>query len=257
MIYAAGEGRRLRPLTETTPKALVDFGGVPLIERVAGNLVAAGAHRLIVNAHYLAGQVAAWAASAPGRLGVPVLVSREDEVSPHPLDTNGGLARARPLFEAEAPFLLHNCDVATEVDLAAMYRAHVEGEAGDGRLATLAVAERRTTRPLLVDCEGVCGRANRTEGWELVARPPSGGVEGARAYGFCGIHVLSPRAFERFGAGRVRSIMEAYMEWIRDGEHIGVFDMTKVAWFDIGTPERLAAARRALAAPASAGSVRA
>ena len=257
MIYAAGEGRRLRPLTETTPKALVDFGGVPLIERVAGNLVAAGAHRLIVNAHYLAGQVAAWAASAPARLGVPVLVSREDEVSPHPLDTNGGLARARPLFEAEAPFLLHNCDVATEVDLAEMYRAHVEGEAGDGRLATLAVAGRDTTRPLLVDCDGVCGRANRTEGWELVARPPSGGAEGARAYGFCGIHVLSPRAFERFGAGRVRSIMEAYMEWIRDGEHIGVFDMTDVAWFDIGTPERLAAARRALAAPASAGSVRA
>ena len=76
MIFAAGEGRRLRPLTETTPKALVDFGGVPLLERVAGNLVTAGAHRVIVNAHYLADRIEAWAASARSRLGVPVVVSR-------------------------------------------------------------------------------------------------------------------------------------------------------------------------------------
>ncbi|WP_419950951.1 sugar phosphate nucleotidyltransferase [Candidatus Palauibacter sp.] len=64
MIFAAGEGRRLRPLTETMPKALVDFGGAPLVERVAANLVSAGAHRIIVNAHYLADRIEAWAASA-------------------------------------------------------------------------------------------------------------------------------------------------------------------------------------------------
>ena len=247
MIFAAGEGRRLRPLTETTPKALVDFGGVPLVERVAENLVAAGAHRIIVNAHYLAERVEAWAAAAGDRLGVPVVVSREDGVSQKPLDTNGGLFHAARLFEAEGPFLLHNCDVVTGIALGAMYRAHVEGAARDGRLATLAVAERTTSRPLLVDGEGVYGRANRTEGWEVAARPPASGGA-ARACGFAGIHVLSERVFARSGAGEVRSIMASYMDWIGEGERVGVFDATGVPWHDIGTPERLAAARRAFGA---------
>ncbi|WP_428278668.1 sugar phosphate nucleotidyltransferase [Candidatus Palauibacter sp.] len=249
MIFAAGRGRRLRPLTDATPKALVDFGGVPLLERVAGNLVAAGAHRLIVNAHYLAEQVAAWAEASS--LGVPVFVSREDEESPAPLDTSGGLFHARSLFEGREPFLLHNCDVATDVDLAALYRAHVEGEARDGRLATLAIAERGTSRPLLVDGRGVCGRANRDEGWEVVAREPSSADE-AREYGFCGIHAIAPRVFERYAEGGVFSIMDSYMDWIGDGEHVAVFDATGAAWYDIGTPERLDAARRAFGASASA-----
>ncbi|WP_420633944.1 nucleotidyltransferase family protein [Candidatus Palauibacter sp.] len=250
MIFAAGKGRRLRPLTDTTPKALIDFGGVPLMERVAGNLVAAGAHRVIVNAHHLAHQVAEWAAASP--LGVPVAVSREDEVSPAPLDTSGGLFHAGPLFEAEAPFLLHNCDVATAVDLAALYHAHVEGAARDGRLATLVVAERATTRPLLVDGDGVVGRANRTEGWEVIARAPSRAGE-TGAYGFCGIHVLSERVFERSAEGGTFSIMDSYMDWIGDGERVGVFDATGTPWYDIGTPERLAAARRAFAAGSATG----
>ena len=249
MIFAAGRGRRLRPLTDATPKALVDFGGVPLLERVAGNLVAAGAHRLIVNAHYLAGQVAAWAEASS--LGVPVFVSREDEESPAPLDTSGGLFHARSLFEAREPFLLHNCDVVTEVDLAALYRAHLEGEARDGRLATLAIAERETSRPLLVDGRGAYGRANRSEGWEVIAREPSSAHE-AREVGFCGIHVISPRVFERYAEGGVFSIMDSYMDWIGDGEHVGAFDATGAAWYDIGTPERLDAARRAFGVAAGA-----
>ena len=249
MIFAAGRGRRLRPLTDAMPKALVDFGGVPLLEHVAGNLVAAGAHRLIVNAHYLAEDVAAWAEASS--LGVPVFVSREDEESPAPLDTSGGLFHARSLFEAREPFLLHNCDVVTEVDLAGLYRTHLEGEARDGRLATLAIAERETSRPLLVDGRGVYGRANRDEGWEVVAREPSGADE-ARKCGFCGIHAISPRVFERHAEGGVFSIMDSYMDWIGDGEHVGVFDATGVAWYDIGTPERLDAARRAFRASASA-----
>lgn len=249
MIFAAGRGRRLRPLTDATPKALVDFGGVPLLERVAGNLVAAGAHRLIVNAHYLAEQVAAWAAASS--LGVPAFVSREDEESPAPLDTSGGLFHARSLFEGREPFLLHNCDVATEVDLAALYRAHLEGEARDGRLATLAIAERETSRPLLVDGRGVYGRANRDEGWEVAAREPSS-VDETREYGFCGIHAISPRVFERHAEGGVFSIMDSYMDWIADGEHVAVFDATGAEWYDVGTPERLDAARRAFGAAPSA-----
>ncbi len=143
--------------------------------------------------------------------------------------------------------------MVTAVDLAALYRTHVEEAARDGRLATLPVAERSTSRPLLVDGAGIYGRANRSEGWEVVARPPDP-AGGARECGFAGIHVLSERVFARSGAGEVRSIMESYMEWIGEGERVGAVDVTGTPWYDIGTPERLAAARRAFgAAPSASG----
>ncbi len=266
MILAAGEGLRLRPLTAATPKALVDLGGVSLLERAARRLVRAGADRIIVNAHYLAPRIAEWARQT--RVGAEVVVSREDGVSASPLDTGGGLLHARPLFEAKAPFFLHNADVATDLDLAAVYRAHAEGEARDGRLATLVVMGRATERPLLTDRNGVYGRANRKEGWEHAARAPASGETGIRA--FCGIHVLSERALgllagaapepepgpsaaaggrrsREAGPPRAFSIVDAYMRWIGEGERIELFDMSGGVWHDIGTAERLAEARRAFA----------
>ena len=245
MILAAGEGRRLRPLTDSKPKALVEVGGAPLIEWVARDLIAAGAHRLIVNAHHLADEIEAWAEDQ--RLGVPVLVSREDGVSPVPLETGGGLRHARPLFEAEAPFLLHNSDVLTEIDLRAVFRAHVDGEARDGRLATLVVSRRATSRPLLIDAGGVYGRANRSEGWEVVARVPTPDHETGEV-GFAGIHVISERLFDRLEETGAFSVIDAYMRLIGAGETIAVFDATGMAWHDVGTPERLEAAGIALSA---------
>ena len=245
MILAAGEGSRLRPLTDSVPKALLDVGGTPMLERVARELLGAGAHRLIVNAHHLADQIEAWAAAQT--LGVPVIVSREDRTSPIPLETGGGLVHAAPLFEAESPFLLHNSDVLTGLDLSEFYRAHVEGEARDGRLATLAVMRRPTSRPLLVDDQGVFGRANRTEGWEVIARHPAGESVAAEV-GFAGVHVISEKIFARIRGRGAFSVIETYMRLVGEGERIAVFDATGVAWHDIGTPERLEAARAALAA---------
>ncbi len=245
MILAGGEGRRLRPLTDSTPKALIDVAGSPLLEWVARDLIAAGAHRLIVNAHHLAGQIETW--SATQTLGVPVVLSREDRVSPAPLETGGGLVHAAPLFEAETPFLLHNCDVLTGVDLRELHRAHVEGEARDGRLATLVVMRRPTTRPLLVDDDGVLGRANRAEGWEVIARHSRRG-SATQEFGFAGIHALSEKIFARITERGAFSIIEPYMRLVGEGERIAVFDATGAAWHDIGTPERLEAARTATAA---------
>lgn len=243
MILAAGEGHRLRPHTDSVPKALIGVGGAPMLEWVARELVGAGAHRLIINAHHLADQIETWAAEQA--LGVPVVISREDRVSPVPLETGGGLVHAAPLFEAKAPFLLHNADVLTGLDLSELYRAHVEGEARDGRLATLVVMRRATSRPLLVDEWGVYGRANRAEGWEVIARHPEG--ESAAEVGFAGIQVLSDRIFARIHERGAFSIIEAYIRLVGQGERIAVFDATGAAWHDIGTPERLEAARTALA----------
>lgn len=250
MILAAGEGRRLRPLTETTPKALVDVAGAPLIEHVARNLIEAGADRLIVNAHYLADRVEAWGKQQT--LGVPVVIAREDDVAPAPLETGGALRYAEPLFEKTGPFLLHNADIVTQLDLGAVFAAHVAGAERDGRLATLVVKRRETTRPLMVDAAGVYGRANRTEGWEVIARPPLPDGD-PHEVGFSGIHVLSETIFDRLEEEGAFSIIDAYVRLLQEGETIGVFDATDVPWYDIGTPERLERARAAIAGNGKAG----
>lgn len=245
LILAAGPGTRLGALTEMVPKALVDVGGRTALERVASALVAAGADRLVVNAHHHADRVeeAALALAGPG---VEVVVSREDEVSEEPLETGGALVLAARHLEGEDPFFVHNADILSDVDLGAVYAAHVEGEAEDGRIATLVVTGRTTSRPLFVDRHGVFGRANRTEGWEVVARHPD--RESAREAGFCGIHVVSPRIFRLLRERGTFSIVDAYLRLVGAGTTVAAFDASDRVWHDIGTPERLAAAREAFAA---------
>ena len=241
MILAAGEGRRLRPLTDRTPKALVDVAGLTVLERVAAALVRAGAGHLIVNAHHHGDQIEAAATRLAGD-GLDVTVSREDLESAAPLETGGALRFAEPLFRTDAPFFLHNADVLTDLDLADVYEAHQRGEEADARLATLVVTRRETTRPLRVDARGVCGRANRNEGWEVIARHPDGET---RDVGFSGIHVLSPRIFGLLTELGTFSIIDAYVRLIGRGEVVATYDATDASWYDIGTPERLEAARAA------------
>ena len=252
MIFAAGEGRRLRPLTDETPKALIEVAGRPMLERVARALVAAGADRLIVNAHHHADRVDAWLRESD--LGVERVLSREDADSDRPLETGGGLALAAHLFRRDAPFFLHNVDILSDLDLAGVYAAHVAGEAEDGRLATLVVTERPTSRPLLVDDEGVCGRVNLSEGWEVVGRHPRQTRAGPpRRVGFSGVHVVSPRIFERLKERGTFSIIDTYLRLVGEGETIAIHDASGAEWHDIGTSERLEAARRALGAREGAG----
>ena len=246
LIFAAGEGRRLRPLTDDTPKALMDVAGSTALARVFDAVVRAGARHVVVNAHHHAEQVDA-AARALERPGVRVSVSREDEVSDTPLETGGGLALARRLLDAVGPILVHNVDILTDLDLGSLVRAHSAGVAEDGRLATLAVARRETSRPLRADRVGVYARVNRSEGWEVVARHPEEGP--THDFGFAGVQVISPEILQHFGDVGTYSIVDIYMELVGDGEVIAVHDASEAMWHDIGTPARLAAARRALASP--------
>lgn len=238
MILAAGLGTRLRPLTDRLPKALVEVDGVPMLERVARRLVAAGVRRLVVNVHHHADQVARFVTERDG-FGVEVAISREEgEV---PLETGGGLLAAAPLFEKRGPFFLHNVDVISEVDLGAMYEAHRAADA----LATLAVQDRETSRPLLVDGEGVYGVANRRSGWRREARAPSGR---AREVAFAGIHVVSPAFFELAHERGRFSIWDPYLRLVREGHRLAAFDIGEARWLEVGTPERLERARSLLRA---------
>jgi NDP-sugar pyrophosphorylase family protein len=231
MVLAAGLGRRLRPLTDRTPKPLIPVGGVPMLERVARRLIAAGADRLIVNTSHLSEQVEAFLAARDG-FGVEWHVSREPEP---PLETGGAIRHAAALFRRDAPFFLHNADILTDLPLAAMYRAHEQ----EAALATLAVMPRESTRQLLFDDHGLLGRSDTKQGIELRAREAVGEVQ---TLAFGGIHVISPRIFDQLTERGAFSILDPYLRLVATGETVLPFRADGYTWVDIGRPEQLEAA---------------
>ncbi len=233
LIFAAGVGSRLRPLTDVTPKALIPVGGVPLLERALVELKAAGADEFVVNAHHHADRVAGFCALLASRHGVAVKVSREDDLL---LETGGGLKKAAPLLAGDEPFFIRNADVVTDLDHGALLAAHRAASP----LATLAVRERRSTRAFLFDAEGrLVGHADdkrRTTRW---AKKP---VPGARRLSFDGVHVASPLLPGRLTEEGVFSIVDSYLRLASEGADIRAFDASRWAWFDVGAPEKLAEA---------------
>lgn len=211
MILAAGVGSRLKPITDKLPKALVEVGGKTMLERAVLRLRAAGAADIIVNAHHHADQLEA----AALKLGLEV--SREDEL----LDTGGGLKKAAWFFDgSKEPFLLQNVDVVSDLDLAALYKAH-KG------LATLAVRKRETSRFLVFGKDG-----------RLLQRDAQG-----EKLGFDGAHVISPDIFPLLTETGVFSLTQAYLRLAAAGQDIRAFRADAWSWLDIGTPEKLEKAR--------------
>ena len=233
MLLAAGLGTRLRPLTDGMPKALVEVGGVAVLERVARRLIDAGADRLIVNVHHFPEQIRRYVEERDG-LGVEVVFSTEEGA---PLETGGGLLHAAPLFRQNAPFFVHNADILTDLPLREMYAAHRESSP----LATLAVMERPSSRYLLFDDRGLLGRADEKKGIRIEVRDPVGEVA---ALGFGGVHVISPEIFGRLTERGAFSILDPYLRLAREGLRILPFRIDGRYWSDIGKPEELEAARR-------------
>lgn len=235
MILAAGLGSRLRPITDHTPKALVEVEGVAMLERIARRLIAAGADRLIINLHHHAEQIRAFVEEKDG-FGVEVRLSHEPVDR---LETGGGLLHAREHFRGDGPFFLHNVDVICDADLPAMYRAHGQSEA----LATLAVSGRESSRVLRFDADGLQARVDRREDRETTARPPRGD---GREWAFAGIHVVEPKIFELFEEEGAFSIMAPYLRLAGEDHRIVPYDIGGALWLEIGDPERLEHARRVL-----------
>jgi NDP-sugar pyrophosphorylase family protein len=211
MILAAGVGSRLKPLTDKTPKALMEIGGKTMLERAVERLRAAGVTDIIVNAHHHADQVE----KAAGKLDLEV--SKEDVL----LDTGGGLKKAAWFFDGDKkPFLLQNVDVVSDLDLAQFYKAH-KG------LATLAVRKRETSRFLVFGKDG-----------RLLPRDAQG-----EKLGFDGAHVISPEIFPFLTETGAFSLTQAYLRLAAAGQAIHAFRADKWSWLDIGTPEKLEKAR--------------
>jgi NDP-sugar pyrophosphorylase family protein len=233
MILAAGLGTRLRPLTDDRPKAMVTIAGRTLLEITLSRLRSFGVTDVIVNVHHHAQMIVDYLNAHD--FGMRIEVSREQEL----LDTGGGLKKAAHFFSdsRDEPFILHNVDVLSTIDLGRMVRFHSKQRA----LATLAVQERESTRQLLFDEEDrLCGRcimrAAGTEFPEIECAQPAPHVY---ALAFAGIHVLSPLIFEKMEEQGAFSIIDAYLNLASQGEKIVAFWADEYYWRDLGRPENL------------------
>lgn len=233
MVLAAGLGTRLRPLTNDRPKALVEVGGRTLLEITLTRLRDSGIHDVIINVHHYADMVMDRVRSA-GNFGMHIEFSREDVL----LDTGGGLKKAAWFLAESAgpdkdePFIVHNADVISTIDLQRMVQQHKASKA----LATLAVQGRKTSRYLLFDeYAQLCDRRLVKEEKTEIVQPAKHLSELA----FTGIHVISPRIFPLLTEEGVFSIIPAYMRLAAQGEKIRAFRADEYYWRDLGTPESI------------------
>jgi NDP-sugar pyrophosphorylase family protein len=240
MVFAAGLGTRLHPLTDDRPKALVTVSGRTLLEITLSRLRSFGVDEVIVNVHHFADSIVDYL-QANRNFGMRIEISREEEL----LDTGGGLKKASWFFledggSKDRPFLVHNVDVLSMIDLASMVRLHIERSA----LVTLAVQRRDTSRPLLFNehdqlCGRRIGRDAETE-WALPAQQ-------VNSLAFSGIHVVSPRIFAGLSEEGVFSIIPAYLRLASRGEAILAFRADEYYWRDLGRPKDVAEAERDMA----------
>ncbi len=230
MILAAGLGTRLRPLTYETPKALIDVGGEPVLERVARRVVDAGADRIVVNVSPHADRIRAYIEERDG-WGVDVRVSEEPD---GPLETGGGLLEAARHFRGDRPILIHNADILTDLDLRQLWRAH-----RPEHLATLAVRPAESDRYLIFDDDGLVGFAYASS--ERRARETRGSE---RRLDYLGVAVVSPRLPSLIEERGKFSIFTPYMRLVAAGERVAPWTVAGARWFDIGTHEDLERARR-------------
>jgi NDP-sugar pyrophosphorylase family protein len=237
MVLAAGLGTRLRPFTDERPKALVEVAGRTLLEITLTRLRGFGIREVMINVHYFADMVVDYL-KANDNFGMRIEVSREDVL----LDTGGGLKKAGYFFlegprAPEEPFLLHNVDVISTIDLRRMAQFHADNHA----LATLAVQDRKTSRYLLFDPQcRLCGRrAGRDGKTELVRSSPQ-----TQALAFGGIHVISPRLIPMMAEEGIFSIITSYLRLAGQNENILGFRSDEYYWRDLGRPDDLKQAAR-------------
>lgn len=234
MIFAAGLGARLKPLTDNTPKALIPIAGKPMLEHVILKLKAAGFDQVVINIHHLGQQILDFLA-ANNHFGLEIYISDEQD---YLLDTGGGIKKAARFLQGNEPFLIHNVDIISNVDLQALYNSHLKSDS----LATLLVSQRNTSRYLLFNQENkLCGWRNHDTG-EVKSYYPYFNPEQHNEYAFGGIHVISPEIFNWMEEWTGKfSIINFYLS-ICARTTIQGYLAENLRLLDIGKPETLAQA---------------
>ena len=235
MILAAGVGSRLKELTKTTPKCLMDINGQPMLRIVSKRLAQAGVKKVIINIHHHAEQVRSYAASHLAEFFDEVEFSFEPEL----LGTGGGLKAVAPFFASEQSFLLVNADIYCSYSLTNLLKP-MKSEV----MGCLALMDREDHSLLEFDSVGnFCGWRT-LKSTELASKQPLGVLSKVSA--FCGLQALSPRIFDYLARDtrKTFSIIDTYLDAAKAGERIIGVDIGKDSvWIDMGTPEQLAKVR--------------
>lgn len=232
LIFAAGLGTRLKPLTDTMPKALVPVNGRPMIEGVLKKIIAAGYDDIVINVHHFADQIVEFV-RAHDSFGVKISFSDETDLL---RETGGGIRHAAPLLKnSDTPILVHNVDIESDLDLKWLMNNYTEGD-----LATLVVSERETSRYLLFDNDRLLIGWTNVDTGEI--RSPYPGIDTSECtkLAFSGIHLISPEIFSIMdGWPEKFSIMDFYLTVCREHK-IRAVQPSKLNLRDIGKLSQIA-----------------
>lgn len=231
MIFAAGLGTRMQPLTLNRPKALIEINGRTLLERNILYLKSGGITEIVINVHHFAAQIEDFIAKN-AQFGIKIHISDEKDAV---LETGGGLLRARPFLAGEEDFLVMNVDILTDLSLRDFIAFH---QTQANALATLAVTHRNSSRALLFDAD------NQLKGWkndktqEQILIDTENTLE---AFAFSGLHIISPRIFDLIQQDGKFSIITTYLDLAKTQAIYG-YNHSEGKILDVGKPEAIAIA---------------
>ena len=232
MIFAAGLGTRLYPLTLHKPKALVEISGKTLLQMAIEKVSQAGYHDLVINIHHFGDQIIEYFYKN-NNFGLNILISDERNQL---LDTGGGILKASTWLDGDEAFLVYNVDVLSNIDLQLFRRYHIER----GGLATLAVRERNTARYLAFDdAMQLSGWRNIKTGDEIASR----NMQNCSLLAFSGIQLIEPAIFKLISETGSFPLIPLYLRLAADHRIMGYRDQSTL-WMDLGKTSQIIEAER-------------
>lgn len=232
MILAAGLGTRLKPFTDSQPKALAIVNQKTILSRNIEYLKSFGITDIIINVHHFANQIIDHT-NENQNFGINITISDEtDEV----LETGGGLKKAAWFFNDHQPFVLMNVDILTDMNLGNMIQYHLDKKP----LATLAVSERTSSRCFLFnETNELCGWKNKQTNEEKISKPN----EELIPYSFSGIHIIDPTLLPLIKQEGKFSLVDVYLDLAKTQTILG-YNHTGCHLMDVGKPESIIEAEK-------------
>ncbi len=228
MIFAAGLGTRLKPYTNTKPKALVELAGKPLLERAIIKLIDLGVDRIVINVHHFADLIEKFL-EENNYFGADIRISDERQEL---LDTGGGLKKAKDLFIPDAPVLIYNVDILSSINLADLIKEHESAKA----LVSMVMRKRDSSRYLYFNSD------RQLTGWKNCktdeVKQARADMEESEPLAFSGIHLIDPKLFELIEEEGKFSIIDLYLRLAKTEKMLAYNDESDL-WFDLGKPEQL------------------
>jgi NDP-sugar pyrophosphorylase family protein len=225
MIFAAGLGTRLKPITESIPKALVEVNGKTLLEIAIRKLIENDFRKIIINVHHFADNVKDFLDK--NTFAAEIIISDESELL---LDTGGGLKYAQKYFD-DSPLLVHNVDIISNLNLKEFYQYHLSDDA----VASLVVSKRVTSRYLLLNDENIlCGWEDVKKNEKIIVRDK----DNLYQFAYNGIHILNPQIINQFPEEKVFSVIKAYLK-LAETEEIQGYVCNDIKWIDVGKLDSL------------------